>query len=538
MKTITLIQRLRTGFGVLCMVALVVGVGVAWQGWRSLERQFAAEHLRGRTAAATERMRFATLQMGEALLGVLLDPASQVERRKKLKAAEELTRVIGELRPLLRDQREAQRDAYLALNAISDQDTSELNVIEDKVLALAATDLAAARSEYAEKYLPARRRQEQLLNDFASLAAQLGPAELDWHPIAFSAALAAVVLAAVGAWLARRTEVAFANSLQALWQGVDRLRSGVLGEPIQLPERNECTVLAESLNRLGTEMAELAAQLRQSGGDVLTVNGTLGAALGASKQGMAEMESLAAGLGASARRVLNTSAELSRTIHSVSIVADQTAMLTDSSRIGLTRMGQTMQAIHHAADGINAKLGILNEKAANISQVITTMAKVADQTNLLSLTAAIEAEKAGEYGRGFAVVATEIQRLADQTAVAAEDIEQMVREMQAAVTSGVMGMDKFADEVRQGVGDVQQVSGQLDRVLQHVQAITPQIESVNTTMRAQTEGARQISESATKFGDFSRATTDAQRQAWTAVDDFESAARRMQARTARFNLKT
>ncbi len=129
MKTITLIQRLRTGFGVLCMVALVVGVGVAWQGWRPLERQFAAEHLRGRTAAETERMRFATLQMGEALLGVLLDPASQVERRKKLKADEELTRVIGELRPLLRDQRDAQRDAYLALNAISDQDTSELNVI-------------------------------------------------------------------------------------------------------------------------------------------------------------------------------------------------------------------------------------------------------------------------------------------------------------------------------------------------------------------------------------------------------------------------
>ncbi|MEQ2006062.1 MAG: methyl-accepting chemotaxis protein, partial [Limisphaerales bacterium] len=429
-------------------------------------------------------------------------------------------------------------DAYRALEKISEQDTAELNVIEDKMLTLAATDLAAARSEYTEKYLPARRKQEQLFNDFANLAARLGPAELDWHPTAFVAALAAAVLVAVGAFLARRTEVAFANSIQALWQGLDRLRSGVLGEPIQLPERNECTVLAESLNRLGTEMAELAAQLRQSGGDVLTVNTSLGAALGASKQGMAEMESLAAGLGASARRVLNTSTELARTIHSVSIVADQTAMLTDSSRIGLTRMGQTMQAIHHAADGINAKLGILNEKAANISQVITTMAKVADQTNLLSLNAAIEAEKAGEYGRGFAVVATEIQRLADQTAVAAEDIEQMVREMQAAVTSGVMGMDKFADEVRQGVGDVQQVSGQLDRVLQHVQAITPQIESVNTTMRAQTEGARQISESATKFGDFSRATTAAQRQAWDAVDDFESAARRMQERTARFNLKT
>ena len=215
MKTITLIQRLRTGFGVLCVVALVVGAGVAWQAWGSVQRQFAAEQLRGRAAAATERMRFATLQMGEALLGALLDPQSQVERRKKSKADEELSRVISELRPLLRDQ----RDAYRALEAISDQDAAELNMIEDKVLALAATDPAAARRDYAEKYLPARRKQEQLLNDFANVTARLGPAELDWHPIAFYAALAACGLVAVGAFLARRTEVAFTNSLQALWQG-------------------------------------------------------------------------------------------------------------------------------------------------------------------------------------------------------------------------------------------------------------------------------------------------------------------------------
>lgn len=534
MKTITLIQRLRTGFGALCLVAVLCGGVVAWQGWRSVERQFAAEHLRGRAAAAAERMRFATLQMGEALLGVLLDPQSQAERRRKIKADEELIRTIGELRPLLRNQ----PDVLRALEAISDQDAIELNVIEDKLLAQAATDPAQARRDYTEKYLPARQKQERLLDEFLGRTERIGAAEFDWHRVFFYAALATVILVTAGYVLARRTQVAFMNSLEALWHGVDRLRSGVLDEPIQLTERNECTVLAESLNRLGAEMAELAAQLRQSGGDVLTVNTTLGAALGASRQGMTEMESLATHLGASARRVLNTSAELSRTIHSVSIVADQTAMLTDSSRIGLTRMGETMQAIHHAADGINAKLGILNEKAANISQVITTMAKVADQTNLLSLNAAIEAEKAGEYGRGFAVVATEIQRLADQTAVAAEDIEQMVREMQGAVTAGVMGMDKFADEVRQGVGDVQKVSTQLDRVLQHVQAITPQIESVNTTMNAQTESARHISESASKFADFSRATTDAQRRAWSAVDDFESAARRMQERTARFKLKT
>ena len=72
---------------------------------------------------------------------------------------------------------------------------------------------------------------------------------------------------------------------------------------------------------------------------------------------------------------------------------------------------------------------------------------MADQTNLLSLNAAIEAEKAGEYGLGFAVVAMEIRRLADQTAVATYDIEKMVKEMHSAVAAGVMGMDKFSDEV-------------------------------------------------------------------------------------------
>ena len=103
---------------------------------------------------------------------------------------------------------------------------------------------------------------------------------------------------------------------------------------------------------------------------------------------------------------------------------------------------------------INSRLAVLSDKAGNINTVVTTITKVADQTNLLSLNAAIEAEKAGEYGRGFAVVATEIRRLADQTAGATYEVAQIVKEMQTAVSASVMGMDKFSEEVRRGMLDV------------------------------------------------------------------------------------
>src|SRR5579871_978526 len=169
----------------------------------------------------------------------------------------------------------------------------------------------------------------------------------------------------------------------------------------------------------------------------------------------------------------------------VADVAEQTAVRAASGQEGLTRMGATMRQVLEASASINARLAVLNEKTGNINTVVTTITKVADQTNLLSLNAAIEAEKAGEYGRGFAVVATEIRRLADQTATATYDIEQMVKEMQSAVAAGVMGMDKFSEEVRRGVEVVGQVSVELAQIIDQVQTLTPRFEMVGEGMEAQ-----------------------------------------------------
>src|SRR6266487_1710436 len=223
-------------------------------------------------------------------------------------------------------------------------------------------------------------------------------------------------------------------------------------------------------------------------------------------------------IGATSKQISATSKELDKTMNEVSQVAEDTTQLANSGQTAIAHMESTMRQLMDASGSITTKLAVLNEKTSNINSVVTTITKVADQTNLLSLNAAIEAEKAGEYGRGFAVVATEIRRLADQTAVATYDIEQMVKEIQSAVSAGVMGMDKFSEEVRHGMQQVQQVGGQLSQIIQQVQALAPRCEAVNEGMQAHATGAEQITQALAQLGQAAQQTVESLRQSSQSID--------------------
>jgi len=211
-------------------------------------------------------------------------------------------------------------------------------------------------------------------------------------------------------------------------------------------------------------------------------------------------------IAAAVKEISATSQELQSTLEQVSGVAANAASLAENGRAGLDEMDGTMRQLSGATSSISSKLAVIREKANDINLVVTTITKVADQTNLLSVNAAIEAEKAGEYGLGFLVVAREIRRLADQSAVATLDIEQMVRHMQAAVSAGVMEMDKFTEQVRHGVGAVGTINQQLGQIIEQVQELNGRIESLNEGMRSQSLGASQISDAMTQLTDGARQT--------------------------------
>jgi methyl-accepting chemotaxis protein WspA len=126
--------------------------------------------------------------------------------------------------------------------------------------------------------------------------------------------------------------------------------------------------------------------------------------------------------------------------------------------------------------------------------------------------------------------------LADQTAVATLDIEQMVFEMQSAVSAGVTEMDKFIAEVRQSTEDVEKISLQLTRIIDQVQAISPQFEDVNVAMGQQSEHAKEIS---TQIMDLSREleqTTESLRESFHAIGQLNEAAQGMEREVSRFTV--
>ncbi|HZE43514.1 MAG TPA: methyl-accepting chemotaxis protein [Steroidobacteraceae bacterium] len=322
--------------------------------------------------------------------------------------------------------------------------------------------------------------------------------------------------------------------LEGLVNAMGRMRQGDFTHRIN--RQDEFGALGQSFNAMADDLASLFGEVQKSGIRV-TSSVTEIAATAKEQQATAnEIAVTTTEIGATSREISATSRELVKTMRDVSSVGEQAATLAGDGQTGLARMEQTMQRVVDAAGSINAKLGVLNEKAGNINQMVITITKVADQTNLLSLNAAIEAEKAGEYGRGFAVVASEIRRLADQTAVATYDIEQMVKEIHSAVSAGVMGMDKFSEEVRRGMSEIQQVSGQLTQIIHQVQALAPRFEAVNEGMQAQATGAEQISEALTQLGQAARQTVESQAQSSRAIEDLNQVSSGLRSGVSRFKL--
>ena len=199
-------------------------------------------------------------------------------------------------------------------------------------------------------------------------------------------------------------------------------------------------------------------------------------------------------IAAAVREIAATTSELAGEVRRVDTRAAETARTMEADRSRLDDMSESMHAVEDATSEIGNRLGDINQRATEITGVVETIGRIAEQTNLLSVNAAIEAEKAGEYGTGFLVVAREIRRLADQTANATGDIAATVSEMQSAVSSGVMEMDRYTDRVRRAVEQASEVSRGLSTAIHAASENAGAFGRVADGVDSQAAGAQQIDE--------------------------------------------
>jgi len=334
------------------------------------------------------------------------------------------------------------------------------------------------------------------------------------------------LLAFFGTALAR----GIVRSTNTLIGRVEEMAGGAsdLTARVPIDSKDELGQLGTAINHLIFKIQTVVSKVRESSIQVLSTASQISATAQQQQGTVAGLNSSGTQIAAAVRQISQTGRELSTTMDDVHVRADHTSTLAIAGRERLVGMEQTMSHLVESTASISAKLATIREKADTINMVVTTITKVADQTNLLSINAAIEAEKAGEFGRGFLVVAREIRRLADQTAVATLDIESMVRLMQDAVASGVMQMDKFSDQVRSSVGRVAEINVQTGQIITEVSGLGERFRFVNEGMRNQTVGAEQIDEAMGNMAGNIRLTA-------SALDEFNRATAHLRGSIERLN---
>ena len=191
--------------------------------------------------------------------------------------------------------------------------------------------------------------------------------------------------------------------------------------------------------------------------------------------------------------------------------ASETTQAAELSSHGAERVLEATQAIEKISRTVSETSGrirALEERARQISSIANVIKDIAGQTNLLALNAAIEAARAGEQGRGFAVVADEVRKLAERTALATTEIEQMIVGIQNETAGAVGAMDLALPEVQCGVELAMSASESLRAIEDGARRTLERVGEVADATHEQSAASTSIAQRVEQIANMVEATTD------------------------------
>ena len=230
-----------------------------------------------------------------------------------------------------------------------------------------------------------------------------------------------------------------------------------------------------------------------------------------------------------AEQMQTSSTEQAQKIHSIAKIIsdlvrslDRVAMSTaDSAEIAHNSVSiarEGAQQVRNTINGMNNIRGNiqetrtlikrLGESSQEIGNIVEIIKSIADQTNILALNAAIQANSAGEAGRGFAVVADEVQRLAERSSNATKRIEGLVKTIQNDTNAAVASMERSTKEVVDGANIAEEAGTALSKIEDVSTSLASLIERVSESTRKVSTMAENIASDMSQINQMAVTTTE------------------------------
>ena len=223
-----------------------------------------------------------------------------------------------------------------------------------------------------------------------------------------------------------------------------------------------------------------------------------------------------------AGRVSASAGDTARTAESTRQEADEGVRIVEGVTGGINRAAQETSVLVE-------NMRELGQKAESISQVITLIEEVADQTNLLALNAAIEAARAGEAGRGFAVVADEVRKLAEKTMQATGQVTRAVEEIQRSVSGNGKTTEQMVNVMSESSRRAGQSGEALERIRQMAARTAEGMRAIASAADGQCETSREVSETVDRINALSDETARNMSASAEAVAELSRLARELDA---------
>ena len=178
----------------------------------------------------------------------------------------------------------------------------------------------------------------------------------------------------------------------------------------------------------------------------------------------------------------------------------------------------------------------LGESSQEIGDIVSLINDIADQTNILSLNAAIQASMAGDAGRGFAVVADEVQRLAERSSAATKQIAALVKTIQTDTNEAVISMEQTTAEVVDGARRAQDAGVALEEIEGVSASLAELIQNISNEARQQAATAGHVSNTMNVIQEITSKTADSTEQTANSIGDLSRLANEMKSSVEGFKL--